>query len=100
MISNERRWPSQQPYRPPQRPNQWNNQRPAYYDRPAAPPRPPSVETSLEIRRLQVEKKQLVLELKENPRGRFIRITENVRGRSNAIIIPAPGLLEFQQLLQ
>jgi hypothetical protein len=37
--------------------------------------------------------------LKENPRGRFLRITEDVGGRRDTIIIPAPGLEDFKRLL-
>jgi hypothetical protein len=41
-----------------------------------------------------------VLALKENPRGRFLRITEDVGGRRDTVIIPAPGLEEFQKVLE
>ncbi|HZI32329.1 MAG TPA: hypothetical protein VFF11_08295, partial [Candidatus Binatia bacterium] len=36
--------------------------------------------------------------LKENPRGRFLRISEEVGGRRNSIIIPATGLKDFERL--
>jgi len=39
------------------------------------------------------------LTLKENPRGRFLRITEEVGGKRDCIIIPATGLKDFQKLL-
>ena len=38
--------------------------------------------------------------LKENPRGRFLRITEDVAGRRDTIIVPAPGLEEFRRMLE
>jgi hypothetical protein len=38
--------------------------------------------------------------LKENPRGRFLRITEDVNGRRDTIIIPAPGLEDFRNVLE
>jgi len=38
--------------------------------------------------------------LKENPRGRFLRIAEEANGRSNSVIIPSTGLREFQKLLE
>ena len=41
---------------------------------------------------VQVERKTFSFELRENPRGRFLRITEDVGGRRDTIIIPAPGL--------
>jgi hypothetical protein len=48
---------------------------------------------------LQVERKQFVLELKENPRGRFLRITEEVGGRRDTVIVPATGLAAFRDAL-
>ena len=40
-----------------------------------------------------------VLTLNENPRGRFLRITEDVGGRRDTIIIPSTGLEEFKKML-
>ena len=80
MISNER--PS--PFKPRH-----------YFEQ----PRPPVNEDTLKSEQLQIERKTFILTLKENPRGRFLRITEDVGGRRNAIIIPAPGLEEFSKLL-
>ncbi len=40
----------------------------------------------------QIERKYLSFSLRENARGRFIRITEDVGGRRDAIVIPASGL--------
>jgi PurA ssDNA and RNA-binding protein len=48
---------------------------------------------------IQIERKTFVFALKENPRGRFLRITENAGGRRESIIIPAPGLEDFKRLL-
>lgn len=48
---------------------------------------------------VQVERKTFSLELKENPRGRFLRITEDVGGRRDTIIIPAPGLRTVRDAL-
>lgn len=45
--------------------------------------------------RIQVERKQFYFDLKENPRGRFLRITEDVGGRRDTIIVPATGLEQF-----
>ncbi|HPY30835.1 MAG TPA: RNA-binding protein [Verrucomicrobiota bacterium] len=50
--------------------------------------------------RIQVERKTFVFMLKENPRGRFLRITEDVGGRRDTIIIPAPGLEEFAKVVE
>jgi PurA ssDNA and RNA-binding protein len=59
-----------------------------------------SSEETLKTSSLQVERKSFVFTLKENPRGRFLRITEDVGGRRDSIIIPAPGLAEFKQILE
>lgn len=64
------------------------------------PPRPPVREDTLETRELQVERKHFLLTLKENPRGRFLRIAEETNGRFNSIIIPAAGLHDFVKILQ
>jgi hypothetical protein len=90
MISNERHWPSQrQPQRQP------------YYQRTESRPlRPPVQEDTLESREMQIERKQFQATLKENPRGRFVRITETASGRSNSIVIPSTGLRDFQKLLE
>jgi hypothetical protein len=37
--------------------------------------------------------------LKENERGRFLRITEDGGKMRNSIMIPAPGLADFKKLL-
>lgn len=49
---------------------------------------------------MQIERKTFVFTLKENPRGRFLRITEDVGGRRDTIIIPAPGLQDFLKVLE
>ncbi|MBM3858913.1 MAG: DNA-binding protein [Verrucomicrobia bacterium] len=48
---------------------------------------------------LRVERKQFTFELKENPRGQFLRITEEVGGRRDAIIIPLSGVQQFRDAL-
>jgi hypothetical protein len=53
----------------------------------------------LKTDKVQIERKTFVFTLKENPRGRFLRITEDVNGRRDTIIVPAPGLSEFKKLL-
>jgi len=47
-----------------------------------------------------VERKTFIFCLKENPRGRFLRITEDVSGRHQAIIVPTTGLEDFAKLVQ
>ncbi len=63
-------------------------------------PRPPVNEDTLRSAKIQIERKTFVLALKENLRGRFLRITEDVGGRRDTIIIPAPGLEDFRKVLE
>ena len=48
---------------------------------------------------VQVERKLFAFDLKENPRGRFLKITEDVGGRRDAIIIPATGLTQVRDII-
>lgn len=48
---------------------------------------------------VQIERKYLSFNLKENPRGRFLRITEDVGGRRDAVIVPASGLEKVRDIL-
>ena len=57
------------------------------------------MDTEIFSEQLQVERKLFTFGLKENPRGRFLKITEDVGGRRDAIIIPAPGLSNIRDLL-
>ena len=56
------------------------------------------VEDTLRTDKIQIERKTFVFTLKENPRGRFLRITEDVNGRRDTIIIPATGLEDFKRV--
>jgi hypothetical protein len=81
MISNER--PSPHGYR------SYNS----------GPPRPPVNEDTLKTEKIQIERKTFVFTLKENPRGRFLRITEDVNGRRDNVIVPSTGLDEFKRVM-
>ena len=111
MISNERQWPhlrrpqqdNRQPYRQnynyapqPQQPIRPNYQH--LYSH--LQPRPTVQEDTLKTVELQIERKAFILTLKENPRGRFIRITEENGTRRSSIIIPSTGVKDFQKLLE
>ena len=65
----------------------------------SASPRQGVTEETLKTDQIQIERKTFVFALKENPRGRFLRITEDVNGRRDTIIIPAPGLEDFKRIL-
>ena len=49
--------------------------------------------------KIQVERKIFFLDLKENQRGRFLKITEDVGGRRDTIMLPASALQEFLEAL-
>ena len=57
------------------------------------------MDTHLHNTQLRVERKQITFDLKENPQGTFLRITEEVCGRRNSIIIPMTGLELFRDAL-
>jgi hypothetical protein len=86
MISNER-------------PSPYGSNRPYGSGYGSGAPKPPVNEDTLKTDRVQIERKTFIFTLKENPRGRFLRITEDVNGRRDNIIIPATGLEDFKKLL-
>jgi len=89
MISNERPSPfSRRPFFPKSAPG-------AHY----FPAKPPVHEDTLKTAEVQVERKTFIFTLKENLRGRLLRITEDSGNRHNSIIIPVTGLADFQKLL-
>jgi hypothetical protein len=57
------------------------------------------VDTQLLNNNIRVERKHFTFDLRENPRGRFLRIIEEVNGRRDAIIIPLTGIEEFRDQL-
>lgn len=50
--------------------------------------------------KIQIERKVFFFDLKENPRGRFLKITEDVGGRRDTIIVPSTGLDQFRDAVQ
>jgi hypothetical protein len=77
-----------------------SNERPSPFGRRTAysQPRPQVQEDTIKSDKVQIERKTFLFALKENPRGRFLRITEDVNGRRDNIIIPATGLDEFKRI--
>jgi hypothetical protein len=59
------------------------------------PPAPP-----LHSEKLVSDRKIFFLDLKENDRGRFIKITEDVRGRRDTIMLPIEVAQEFMESIQ
>ena len=45
------------------------------------------------------DRKVFFIDLKENNRGRFLKITEDVAGRRDTIMLPIPALTEFVEAL-
>lgn len=58
------------------------------------------MDTELLSEQVQVERKLFSFDLRENPRGRFLKITEDVGGRRDAIIIPATGLENVRTIIE
>jgi hypothetical protein len=85
MISNERPSPNG---------HSRYNERPRYHHKHAH-----LNEETLKVERIQIERKSFVVTLKENPRGRFVRITDDVGGRRDMVIIPVTGLEDFRRIL-
>ena len=49
--------------------------------------------------KITVERKIFFLDLKENNRGRFLKITEDVGGRRDTIMLPAEAFQDFADAL-
>ena len=45
------------------------------------------------------DRKTFFLDLKENARGRFLKITEDIRGRRDTIILPREAFQDFSEAL-
>ena len=48
---------------------------------------------------VQIERKTFYFELRENPRGRFLKVTEDVGGRRDTVIIPETGLEQVRDII-
>lgn len=48
---------------------------------------------------VQIERKLFSFDLGENPRGRFLRVTEDVGGRRDTVIIPTSGLEQIRDII-
>ncbi len=52
-------------------------------------------EKTLARRDIQIERKQVSIEMRENARGRFLRIVEKCGGKANVVILPDTGINDF-----
>ncbi|MFV1994121.1 MAG: DNA-binding protein [Verrucomicrobiales bacterium] len=55
---------------------------------------------AIHTEKVVTDRKIFFLDLKENDRGRFVKITEDVRGRRDTIMLPVESLSEFIEALQ
>ena len=58
------------------------------------------MDTELFGEQVQIERKLFSFDLRENPRGKFMRVTEDVGGRRDTVIIPATGLTQVRDILE
>ena len=49
--------------------------------------------------KISIDRKIFFLDLKENNRGRFLKITEDVGGRRDTIMLPAAAFQDFAEAL-
>jgi hypothetical protein len=57
-------------------------------------------EGPIHTEKILADRKIFFLDLKENDRGQFVKITEDVRGRRDTIMVPAEFLDDFITALQ
>ena len=55
----------------------------------------PKMDSIIEAKEFQIERKRFHVEFRENDRGKFLRITEEAHGRRNTIIVPSTGVGDF-----
>ncbi len=58
------------------------------------------VNEPLASEKINVDRKIFFLDLKENARGRFLKITEDVGGRRDTIMVPSAAFRDFADALQ
>lgn len=56
-----------------------------------------TVSDPLASEKISVERKIFFLDLKENNRGRFLKITEDVGGRRDTIMLPVEAFKDFAE---
>lgn len=59
----------------------------------------PATNPPIASEKIVIDRKIFFLDLKENQRGRFLRITEDVNGRRDTIILPREAFQEFGEAL-
>ena len=59
-----------------------------------------SEDRPIHTEKILADRKIFFLDLKENDRGQFVKITEDVRGRRDTIMLPVEAADEFLDALQ
>lgn len=59
----------------------------------------PPLSQPIASEKIAVERKIFFLDLKENQRGRFLKITEDVGGRRDTIMLPSAAFRDFAEAL-
>ena len=67
----------------------------SHFDSQRPPPAPP-----IASEKITSDRKAFFLDLKENQRGRFLKITEDVGGRRDTIMLPAEAFKDFIEALE
>lgn len=68
-------------------------------NRPVGVGKSSGMEETLRSEKMVVEHKTFYFFLKQNQRGRFLRITEESNGKSDTIIVPSTGIKEVKEML-
>jgi hypothetical protein len=50
-------------------------------------------------KKLQIENKLFYFDLKSNPAGKYLKITEKSGDRKSVVIVPISGLLGFKEII-
>eukprot|EP00958_Prasinococcus_capsulatus_P021010 scaffold2799_cov408-Prasinococcus_capsulatus_cf.AAC.34 len=58
-----------------------------------------SQDTEIRTSTIKIESKLFYLDLKENPRGRYLKISEKAAGGRSTVIVPSAGVVWFVDLL-
>ena len=59
-----------------------------------------TVDEELYSKQFQVENKMFYVDLKQNPNGMYLKISEKSGGRRHNVFLPAPGLHELKSAIE
>lgn len=58
------------------------------------------MDDELFTKKMMVETKTFIFDLKENPKGKYVKISELSHGKKDTIVIPVTGIKEFKTSLE